>query len=249
MDTRHDFDMRGTVAVIASEATEKQPPDPASLIVRRRLEEAKVSYLANDNIAEWLHEGELEKIEAEVEQLVGRMIDALVIDRKRDHNTRETAARVARMMVRETFRGRYEPMPKVTDFPNAKKLDEIYTVGPLTVRSTCSHHLVPIIGEAWVGVIPGERVIGLSKFGRLIHWMMARPHIQEEAVVMLADTLEQLIRPKGLAVVLKAQHLCMTARGIQEPDATMTNSVLRGIMMHSPAARDEFFSIIKAQGF
>ena len=93
-------------------------------------------------------------------------MQTLIIDIDNDHNTAETAERVARMYIYEVFKGRYHEQPKVTSFPNVKKLDEIYTVGPITVRSACSHHFVPIMGHCWTGIKPGSRVIGLSKFAR-----------------------------------------------------------------------------------
>jgi GTP cyclohydrolase I len=156
---------------------------------------------------------------------------------------------MAKMYLREVFAGRYEQFPKLTDFPNHKKLDELYAVGPITVRSACSHHLCPIEGELWIGVVPGARVIGLSKFSRIARWVMARPQIQEEAIVQLADLLEEKIKPRGLAVVLRARHSCMTWRGVRESSTTMTTSVVRGILKESPASRDEFFKTIAAQGF
>ena len=101
-----------------------------------------------------------------------------------DHNTRETARRVARMYLNEVFRGRYTAMPPITEFPNVEQLNELMIVGPITVRSACSHHLCPIIGKLWIGVLPNEHsnLIGLSKYARLADWVMSRPQIQEEAV-------------------------------------------------------------------
>jgi GTP cyclohydrolase I len=164
----------------------------------------------------------------------------LLVDVAMDHNTRETAKRVARMYVREVFAGRYTPAPSTTDFPNAKHLDQMYTLGPIAVRSACSHHLVPIVGRLWVAVIPGERVIGISKFVRLARWVMSRPHIQEEAAVMLADELESRIAPRGIAVAMQAEHLCMTWRGVQETETQMMTTVLRGEFDNNPVARQEF---------
>jgi GTP cyclohydrolase I len=140
-------------------------------------------------------------------------------------------------------------MPKVTDFPNAKELDEIYTLGPITVRSACSHHFVPIVGQAWIGIVPSDRVIGISKFNRIVDWVMSRPHIQEEAAIMVADTIENLIKPKGLAFVIKAQHMCMTWRGVKEPETKMVNSIVRGSFRSDPSMKKEFFDLIRAHGF
>ena len=188
-------------------------------------------------------------IRREVEGATVRLLEALRIDWKNDPNTRETPARVARMLVDETQRGRFHHPPKLTTFPNTRALDELYTVGPIAVRSTCSHHLVPIIGAAWVGVIPGDTLIGLSKFHRLTEWVMARPQIQEEAAVQLADEIERLIRPQGLAVVVKAEHLCMTWRGVRDTGSKMVTSIMRGCLRDNAAARAEFMEAIKGQGY
>ena len=136
-------------------------------------------------------------------------------------------------------------MPKITDFPNAKQLNQIYTLGPITIRSACSHHMVPITGRAWIGILPSDRVIGISKFVRLTEWVMARPQIQEEATVQLADIIESMIKPQGLAVVVEATHNCMTWRGVRENDTKMTTSVMRGVFLDSSDARAEFFRLIK----
>jgi GTP cyclohydrolase I len=221
----------------------------ASWKIRNRLLQAGAPFAANDNIAAHLRPGELNELQSEVEGRVQDLLDALVVDTVNDHNTRETAGRVARMYLREVFKGRYLPPPKVTDFPNAKHMDEIYTVGPIAVRSACSHHLVPITGQCWVGVKPSDRVIGLSKFNRLVEWVMARPQIQEEAAIMLADTIEELIDPQGLAVVIKAQHQCMTWRGVRDNETKMVTSVMRGFFREDAKARQELMEILRGQGF
>jgi GTP cyclohydrolase I len=151
---------------------------------------------------------------------------------------------VAKMYVRELFAGRYSPPPHVTEFPNSKRLDELYTVGPITVRSTCSHHFCPVTGSAWLGVVPGARLIGLSKFNRIADWVLSRPQIQEEAVVQLADAVERLIEPRGLGVVIKASHSCMTMRGVKDGGTVMTTSVMRGLLFTDPKTRSEFFNLL-----
>lgn len=207
------------------------------------LERAHVGMMANDNIS---GSGvDPLDVKSRVREVVRLLLDALVIDRRADPNTRETADRVSRMLVDEWFKGRYQPRPKMTTFPNTKKLDELYTVGPIQVRSTCSHHFVPIEGKCWIGVVPGDSLIGLSKFARLCEWVMARPQIQEEATVQLADEIEGLIQPLGLGVVVKARHLCMTSRGVREPAAEMTTSVMRGILREDARARSEFFELLR----
>jgi GTP cyclohydrolase I len=214
--------------------------------IRARLVEARVPFAANDCIAAHLEPGDLDALEWEVAAHVSALLYSLVIDQDEDHNTIGTAKRVAKMLVREAMRGRYELPPRVTDFPNVRELDEVYTVGPITVRSMCSHHLVPIVGKAWVGVIPDAKgkVIGLSKFTRLADWVMARPQIQEEATVQLADLLQQLVHPRGLALVVRAEHMCMTWRGVRDQGTEMVTSVMRGIFRDKPEARAEVLAHI-----
>jgi GTP cyclohydrolase I len=227
-------------------AAEAQPL-PVSERIRQRLQLAAAPYFANDNIAPYLQDGELEELESEVIDKVRDLLRSLVIDIDQDHNTEETAERVARMYLHEVFKGRYHKQPKIASFPNVKNLDEIYTVGPITVRSACSHHLVPILGNCWIGIKPGERVIGLSKFSRVADWVFSRPHIQEEAVIILADEIERLCQPKGLAILVKAQHYCMKWRGVKELQTSMINSVVRGDFRHDPSLKQEFFELVKQQ--
>src|SRR3546814_1931298 len=117
-----------------------------------------------------------------------------------------------------------------SDLPNVSRLNELMIVGPITVRSACSHHLCPSMGKIWIGVLPNTdaELIGLSKFARLCDWIMSRPQIQEEAAIMLADELERRIRPDGLAVVMEADHYCMHWRGIKDEHPVMTTSIMRG---------------------
>ena len=214
--------------------------------IKNRLKNLGVSFMANDNISNHLLDGEIDLIQSEVEKGMQSVLDALLIDTSKDHNTQETAKRVAKMYVREVFAGRYEKAPKITDFPNAKELDQIYAIGPITIRSACSHHFVPITGKLWIGILPSDRVIGISKFVRLANWIMSRPHIQEEASIMLADELQKRINPKGLALVMDAQHQCMTWRGVKETSTTMTTSIMRGVFRDIPEARAEFMKLIEA---
>ena len=217
----------------------------ASQSIKNRIREGEGTFFANDNISEFLIEGDIDRLQEEVQEKVQALLDSLVIDTTNDHNTKDSAKRIAKMYLREVFAGRYDAMPKVTEFPNAKQLDEIYTLGPISIRSACSHHMVPITGRAWIGVLPSDRVIGISKFVRLCNWVMARPQIQEEATVQLADLIEQMIQPKGLAVVIEATHQCMTWRGVKEAETKMTSSIMRGVFRDDANARAEFFRLIK----
>lgn len=220
----------------------------ASDSVRQRLRIDGVTFAANECIADHLLPGEADALEVEVAGRCADLLDSLVIDTENDHNTAGTAKRLARMFVRELFKGRYEPRPVVTDFPNAGQLDELYTVGPVTIRSTCSHHFCAIEGSAWCGIIPGGRVIGLSKFARLTDWVMSRPQIQEEATIQLANEIEASCDPMGLALVVRARHSCMTMRGVRETATHMTTSVMRGALRDNSAARAEFLALVRMPG-
>ena len=136
--------------------------------IRQRLKEKEVRFHSNDNIAEFIEKGEIEELQKEVEDSFSGVLDALVIDTENDHNTKETARRVAKMYIKEIFAGRFVNPPKVTSFPNMG-YRSLYTSGPISVKSTCAHHLQNIVGKAWVGIIPNGEVIGLSKFNRIIH--------------------------------------------------------------------------------
>ena len=218
-----------------------------SEIIKDRIVSQNKRFHANDNIAEFINPGELETLQKEVSSRVRELLKSLVIDIENDHNSQETAERVAKMYLHEVFKGRYYRQPNVTDFPNAKNLDEIYTLGPISVRSACSHHMVPIIGDCWIGIKPGDKVIGISKFARVADWVFSRPHIQEEAVMILADEIERLCEPKGLAILVKAKHYCMCWRGVKEPNTSMINSIVRGDFRHDPSLKQEFFELVKNQ--
>ncbi len=220
---------------------------PASERIRYRLVQAQRRYHANDNIAEFLEPGELDQLQQEVQAKMQEVLQSLVIDTDGDHNTQETAKRVAKMFLREVFAGRYAAAPSVTEFPNVERLNELMIVGPITVRSACSHHLCPIIGKVWIGLLPNEHsnLIGLSKYARLTDWIMSRPQIQEEAVTMLANELQARVQPDGLAIVMDADHFCMHWRGVKDMESTMINSVMRGAFLKDPNLRREFLSLIR----
>lgn len=223
---------------------------PVSVKIRERIQAARKRFNANDNIAEFIAPGELEALLDEVEGKMRGVLGSLVIDTDNDHNTANTARRVAKMYLNEVFRGRYVPAPAITEFPNAEHLNELMIVGPITVRSACSHHFCPVIGCIWIGVLPNEHtnVIGLSKYARLAEWVMGRPQIQEEAVVQLADLIQEKTQPDGLAIVMEASHYCMSWRGVKDMDSKMINSVMRGVFLKDSNLRREFLSLIPKKG-
>ena len=219
---------------------------PVSVKIRERLLAARKRFNANDNIADFIEPGELEKLLDEVTVKMEGVLDSLVIDTERDHNTKDTARRVAKMYVGEVFKGRYVKPPAISEFPNAERLNELMIVGPITVRSACSHHFCPVIGTLWIGVLPNEHtnVIGLSKYARVAEWIMGRPQIQEEAVVQLADLIQNKTKPDGLAIVMEATHYCVAWRGVKDLDSKMINSVMRGVFLKDANLRREFLSLI-----
>ena len=214
-------------------------------ILTERLKAAGAPFLANDNIAGYVTPAEMAQLKMELTHRAEYFLQGLVIDTANDHNTRGTAGRIAKMYLEEVFKGRYTAPPVITDFPNAKGLDEMYMTGPITIRSACRHHCVPIVGRCWIGIIPGDRVIGLSKFNRIVDWVASRPQIQEELVMQIADYLDEKMAPKGLAVVVEATHMCMTWRGVREGmEAKMTTNVMRGAFRDKPEARAEFMAMV-----
>jgi len=219
---------------------------PASERIRYRLVGAQCRYHANDNISGYIEPGELDELRDEVEAKMHEVLKSLVIDTESDHNTNETAKRVAKMFLTEVFKGRYVAMPSVTEFPNAERLNELMIVGPVKVRSACSHHLCPILGRVWIGLLPNEHsnLIGLSKYARICDWIMSRPQIQEEAVTMLANELQTRVKPDGLAIVMEADHFCMHWRGVKDDESMMTNSVMRGAFLKDANLRREFLSLL-----
>ncbi len=233
---------------LASVSSAADETAPVSRRIRERLIKAGVRFHANDNIARYLEPGELEALREEVEQRMQQLLETLVIDTVSDHNTHDTAKRIARMYLHEVFRGRYVTEPGLTQFPNVEHLNELMIVGPIVIRSTCSHHLCPIFGRLWVGVMPNEHssLIGLSKYARLADWVMSRPQIQEEAVARLADLLQERVQPDGLAIVMEADHFCLHWRGIKDTESKMTNSVMRGSFLKDINLRREFLSLIGA---
>lgn len=222
---------------------------PVSVKIRERLKAQRERFHANDNIADFIEPGELEQLLDEVESRMKSVLDSLVIDTESDHNTQDTARRVAKMYVNEVFKGRYTEQPPVTEFPNVEHLNELMIIGPITVRSACSHHFCPIIGRVWIGVMPNEHsnLIGLSKYVRLSEWIMSRPQIQEEAVTQLADLLQSKVSPDGLAIVMEADHFCMHWRGVRDMDAKMINSVMRGSFLKDASLRREFLALVDSK--
>ena len=218
---------------------------PMSEVIRDRIRQAGARFHANDNIADYINsDDEINRLVDEVAGQFQGVLNSLVIDTVNDHNTQDTARRVAKMFVRETFSGRYRSVPKVTAFPNLG-YKSLYTTGPISIRSTCAHHFQNIVGRCWVGIVPEDEVIGLSKFNRLVHHICERPQIQEEMTTQIASALRDYARTENIAVVVKAEHHCMTMRGVKEHENDMVTAIMLGSFESDPALKKEFYDILK----
>ena len=214
-----------------------------SATIRARIKAAGARFHSNDNISQFIqNEEELEDLVDEVAEKFQGVLSSLVIDTDNDHNTNETARRVAKMFIKETFSGRYRSTPKVTAFPNMG-YKSLYTTGPISIRSTCSHHFQNIVGKCWVGIVPEGEVIGLSKFNRLVHHICERPQIQEEMTTQIANALREYAKTENIAVVVKAEHHCMTMRGVREHESEMATAIMLGAFEQDAALKKEFYDI------
>ncbi len=171
------------------------------------------------------------------------LFDILQIDHRNDHNTRDTSKRVAKMLVADTMRGRYTAPPDITEFENAQAFDQLLVTGPIEVRSTCAHHMMPIYGQAYIGVLPSAdgKIIGLSKYDRIVDHFASRLQIQEEMVKQIGDYIVEKTAPQGLAVRLSAVHMCKTHRGVRSSHSgRMVTTTYFGKMACDPQLKQEF---------
>jgi GTP cyclohydrolase I len=182
--------------------------------------------MANENVSGSETEQAPAAREKAIAHHVGEILRHLNIAYQADPNTKDTPKRIAKMYCREIFAGRFEPCPEVSLFPAPSNAP--YMVGPLGFHSTCSHHFQPVTGQAWVALFPGEQVMGLSKFSRLLDWVARRPQIQEGLTAQWADLLMAKSGAEALAVKIVATHGCMTCRGVMDHGAQMTTYALRG---------------------
>ena len=212
-------------------------------VIRNRIARSSARFHGNDNISAYIQEGEIDKLIGEVIPLINAVLRGLVIDVDNDWNMKDTARRVAKMMINEIYNGRYVPPPKITNFPN-DGYKSLYTTSGITIRSTCSHHLQNVTGTCWVGIFPEDKVIGLSKFNRIVHWLASRPSIQEELTTMVADALVDYAETPNVAVIIKAEHGCMSMRGVKEPCGEMSTAVMLGKFQTDANLKNEFYQRI-----
>ena len=216
--------------------------------VIQRIQQADKRYWAGDNISEFIHEGEKEKLIEEAAKEFEGVLDSLIIDRHNDPNSHGTAKRLAKMYYNELMQGRYDHIPNATAFPNVG--ENAYT-GMLVVRSElrsiCSHHHQPVAGVAYIGIIPNGTVIGLSKYTRIAQWCARRGTLQEELANDVAREIGKATGSKHLGVYIQATHGCCENRGIMAHSSLTQTAVLKGAFKDDSGTKKEFMDNIKLQ--
>ena len=218
-----------------------------ALTIKQRIDEAKASYKASDNISEFIKEGELPLLVDEVQAAFEDVLNTLIIDVENDNNSKDTARRLAKMYVNELMAGRYQPRPKVTAFPNTghDRFEGMLTVKAELV-SMCSHHHQPVRGLAIIGLIPTGEVIGLSKYVRIAQWCARRGQLQEELCNQIAKEIMKSTDTENVGVYIEATHGCMENRGVSAHSSLTQTTVVHGLF-HNDAVKSEFMNNIKNQ--
>ena len=216
--------------------------------IKQRLEDNNVRYWANDNIADYIEEGEKQALIDEAVPAFENVLQSLLIDTKTDPNSMDTARRMAKMYINEIMSGRYEQMPNPSSFPNY--IEGGYE-GMLVVRSEltslCSHHHQTVKGVAYIGIIAGPKLLGLSKYTRIAQWCARRGTLQEDLNVMIANQIEQTTGSKDVGVYVQATHGCCENRGIKAHSSLTQTTVLRGAFKNDNATKKEFMDNVKLQ--
>ena len=219
-----------------------------SELIKERLEDAGIRYWANDNISSVLEEGDKEKLIEEAIPAFENVLQKLLIDTKTDPNSQDTARRMAKMYINEIMSGRYDPMPNPSAFPNY--IENGYE-GMLVVRSEltslCSHHHQTVKGVAYIGIIAGPKLLGLSKYSRIAQWVARRGTLQEELNVMIANKIQEITGTEHVGVYVQATHGCCENRGIMAHSSLTQTTVLRGAFKDEPDVRKEFIDNVKLQ--
>jgi len=216
--------------------------------IREILEANGKRFWAGDNISAYLNNEDIENLIDETTEAFEAVLDSLLIDRKNDPNSQETARRLAKMYFKEIMAGRYEPAPDATAFPNdSQDRYEGMLVVRSELRSICSHHHQPVTGVAYIGIIAAQKLIGLSKYTRIAQWCARRGTLQEELCNDIAREIAKATDSENVAVYLEAEHGCCTNRGIMAYSSLTQTTVLRGAFKTDPATKKEFFDNIALQ--
>jgi len=176
------------------------------------------------------------------ERAAADLLTALGMDLTDDHLA-DTPGRMARALLEMTTVPEFE----LTTFPNDEEYDELVLVRDIPLQSLCEHHVLPFVGVAHVGYLPGERILGLSKFARMVTFHARRPGTQERLTKRIADDLDERLRPRGVGVVIEAEHTCMSLRGARAPGTRTLTSTLFGQLRDDPRSRAEFLSLTRRQ--
>ena len=203
----------------------------------------RLARLGNEAMDVPLSSAEKALMKAAAAEKLAELFDILGIDHRNDHNTRDTPMRVAKMLVEETLRGRYADPPCITEFENVRRYDQLIVTGPIELRSMCAHHMMPIYGSVFIGVLPSAdgAIIGLSKYDRIVHHFGARLQIQEELVRQIGDFIVEHTKPRGLAVRVSAVHMCKTHRGVcASHQSRMVSTEFYGDLATDAAAKSGF---------
>jgi GTP cyclohydrolase I len=216
--------------------------------IRNRIERDGGRYWAGDNISQYIYFDEYDRLIEEATGAFEQVLDALVIDRETDPNSKGTAKRLAKMYFNEVMSGRYTPAPDATSFPNDG--EDAYT-GMLVVRSElksmCSHHHQPVTGVAYIGIIAAKKLIGLSKYTRIAQWCARRGTLQEELCNDIAREIQKATGSDNVAVYIQATHGCCENRGIMAHSSLTQTTVLKGAFNEDAGTKKEFFDNIKLQ--
>lgn len=216
--------------------------------IKKRLEDNNVRYWANDNIADYIEEGEKQQLIDEAVPAFENMLQHLLIDTETDPNSIDTARRMAKMYINEIMSGRYDKMPNPSSFPNY--IEGGYE-GMLVVRSEltslCSHHHQTVKGVAYIGIIAGPKLLGLSKYTRIAQWCAMRGTLQEDLNGMIANAIQKETGSEHVGVYVQATHGCCENRGIRAKSSLTQTTVLRGAFKENPATTKEFMDNIKMQ--
>ena len=216
--------------------------------VKARLVQSDMRYWAGDNISEVLQEGDKDILIDEAAIAFEGVLDALLIDRYNDPNSKGTAKRLAKMYFNEIMAGRYDAAPSATAFPNdsAERYDGMLVVRS-ELKSMCSHHHQPVSGIAYIGIIASDKLIGLSKYTRIAQWCARRGTLQEELANDIAREIQAATDAKHLGVYIQATHGCCENRGIMATSSLTQTTVLKGAFKDDMGTKKEFFDNIKLQ--
>jgi GTP cyclohydrolase I len=216
--------------------------------IRFKMKREGKRFWAGDNISDYLYEGDIEKLIDEATPAFEQVLDALLIDRENDPNSKGTARRLAKMYFNEIMAGRYEPAPDATAFPNdSEDRYEGMLVVRSELRSMCSHHHQPVSGVAYIGIIAAQKLIGLSKYTRIAQWCARRGTLQEELANDIAREIQKATEATDVGVYVQAIHGCCENRGIMAHSSLTQTTVLKGAFKDDPGTKKEFFDNIKLQ--